>query len=465
MSIQKQFFGYQSLGFLKRVTFMAMAMVAFSSIASVTFGQGGVEIDAKGVFQSRALIDGSGVLDRQRLKAADAALNADIKKQSKFRKVSLNRMEAEFAKLKKAGKPLPPEMEYMAGLTRITHVFFYPESKDIVIAGPAEGFFLNSGNNVVGMKTGAPVLKLEDMVVALRSYGPDAKATKVISCSIDPTRQGLQNLKQAVSQMQARNFQAGDAAAVVDLFRNALGMQKITVKGVSPQTRFAQVMVDADYHMKLIGIGLERAPVRIDSFIDKASPTVVAKNSLQRWYFQPDYDYVRVSADETAMELDGGGVKLVGESERVGNGGVRKGTGKMNRASTGFCRSFTKMYNALAKKSPLYAELRNLIDMSVAAAFIQEMDFYGEAGWGLEVFGDESQFPVEKYNAPTQVAPAINAVWKGQYFMTPIGGGVNIQPQAALQPDTMKVDDTGKIEKAKKAVKFKDLADGQWWWD
>ena len=75
MSIQKQFFGYQSLGFLKRVTFMALAMIACSSVASVTFGQGGVEIDAQGVFQSRALIDNSGVLDRQRclLYTSDAA--------------------------------------------------------------------------------------------------------------------------------------------------------------------------------------------------------------------------------------------------------------------------------------------------------------------------------------------------------------------------------------------------------
>ena len=426
---------------------------------------GGVEIDAKGVFQSRALIDNSGVLDRQRFKAAQAALNDDIKKPSKFRKVSINRMEAEIAKLKKAGKPIPPEMSYMAGLTRITHVFYFPETKDVVIAGPAEGFYLNGGNYVVGMKTGAPVLQLQDMVVALRTFGPDGKSPKVLSCSIDPTQKGLQQLKQAYGYAQRQNFQAGDGQAVMDLFRNALGMQTITVKGVSPKTHFAQVLVDADYHMKLIGIGLERPPVRITSFIEKASPTAVSKNSLQRWYFQPDYDYVRVSPDETAMALEGGGVKLVGEDERVGAGGVRTGTGKANRASTGFCRSFTKMYEALSKKAPLYAELRNLIDMSVAAAFIQEMDFYGEANWDLKVFGSEQAFPVENYNAPTQVAPAINAVWKGRYFMTPIGGGVHIQPRAALQSNTMKVDESGNVEKAKKEVQPEKLANGQWWWD
>ena len=294
---------FMSKRFLKLMMFMALAMFVCTPMLSAQDGgdgdggdgdaagnTGGVEIDAKGVFKSKALIDSSGVLDRQRFQAAQAALNKDIKKQSKFRKVSLNRMEAEIAKLKKAGKPIPPEMTYMAGLTRISHVFYFPDTKDVVIAGPAEGFYLNGSNYVVGMKSGAPVLQLQDMAVALRTFGPDGKSPKVLSCSIDPTQQGLKQLKQAYSYAQQQNFQAGDAGAVVDLFRNSLGMQTITVKGVSPKTHFAQVMVDADYHMKLIGIGLERPPVRIKSFIEKASPTAVAKNSLQRWYFQPNYD-------------------------------------------------------------------------------------------------------------------------------------------------------------------------------
>ena len=456
--------------FLYSLAFLALLLVAAPGFAQdddpppVEEPSGGVEIDAKGVFRSRALFDNSGRLDRERMKAADRALNADIKKSSKFRKVSLNRLEAEAAKLIAEGKPLPPEMQYLAGLTRITHVFYFEETKDIVIAGPAEGFYLNGGDRVVGMKSGSPVLHLEDMVVALRSYGPEGKSPRVISCSIDPTQKGLVNLKNAYAHAQ-RNFRGGDEAEVVNYFRNALGMQTITVKGVSPRTRFAQVMVDADYHMKLIGIGLERPPVRITNFIDKASPTSVAKNSLQRWYFKPDYECVRVSRDETAMTFEGGGVELVGEDEKVAAGGNRTRTGRMNRASQGYCRSFTKMYDALAKKAPLYAELRNVIDMSVAAAFIQEMDFYKEAGWELKTFGDESKYRVERYAAPTQVEPCINAVWKGSFFMTPIGGGVNIQPRAALSPNRMQVDDSGKIDGAKKDVKTDKLTEGQWWWD
>ena len=85
---------------------------------------------------------------------------------------------------------------------------------------------------------------------------------------------------------------------------------------------------------------------------------------------------------------------------------------------------------------PVYAQLRNLIDMAIAAAFIQKHDYYGRASWKMEVFGSEEKFPVETYPEPRQVDTAVNVVWKGSTLMTPIGGGVNIQPLEALSAST-----------------------------
>ena len=106
--------------------------------------------------------------------------------------------------------------------------------------------------------------------------------------------------------------------------RNSLGYQNVTVNGVSPKTHFAQVMVEADYRMKLIGIGLERPPVRMVSYVDRAKPSEVSRNALQRWFFVPDYQCVRESDDKLAMELVGDGVKLVGEDEVVMANGERR---------------------------------------------------------------------------------------------------------------------------------------------
>ncbi len=427
---------------------------------------GGVEINAEGVLTSRAFIGNYEALNRQRIAAATASLNKDLQQPSELRKISLNRLEAEVKKLVDAGRPIPADMQYLAGMNRITNVFYYPETKDIVLAGPAEGFFLSADNRVIGTKTGAATLNLQDLIVALRAFSPDGKKTSMISVSIDPTQEGIVKMQDAYASVQDR-FRPGDERAVVDLFCQAYGLQEITIQGVSPKTNFARVLVEADYHMKLIGIGLEKPPVKIISFIEKAQPTAVAKNSLQRWFFQPNYDCVTLNEDKTAMEMVGSGVKLVGEDERVDAQGNRTGTGGMNGASKAFCGSFTRLYDQLAQRSPLWGELRNLVDLSITAAYIQKYDLYGKAGWKMETFGDESKVPVEVMNTPTHVAPVVNAMWKGHFFMAPIAGGVSIQPRVALNSDVAKTDTEGKIDlvKSRSEAKLMGLADGQWWWD
>lgn len=430
---------------------------------------GGVLISADGLLSRRAVPNNARQLNTSRFNAAKAALNQDLLQVSPLRKVSLNRLEAKVAKLVAAGKRVPADVRYLAGLTKISHVFFYPETKDIVIAGPAEGFFFNADNFVVGMESGRATLKLQDLVVALRAFAPGSNQTSAITCSIDPTQQGLVRFKGVVGRWQklasAGQFGPGMEHQVVQSYKDALGLQTVTVKGISPKTDFARILVEADYRMKLIGLGLEQPTVRgITSFVAKANPSG-SGNALQRWFFQPDYDCVTINQDDTALEIAGEGVKLVGEDETVRANGQRKGTGKSSRASRSFTNSFTKTYAKLAERTPIWAELRNVIDMSIAAAFIQKVDLYNKADWSLGVFGDENLFSVENYQAARQVAPIANAYWKNNKFMSPIAGGVAIRAKVALNSDRVTVDADGKLNKVRDGVDLSGLQPGQWWWD
>jgi hypothetical protein len=224
-------------------------------------------------------------------------------------------------------------------------------------------------------------------------------------------------------------------------------------------------LVEADYRMKLIGIGLEEPPVGIRSYVSRANARDVSRNALQRWYFTPNYECVRVSDDRLAMELVGDGVKLIGEDERVLADGGRVGVKRTDRASEAFVLEFTKKYPELAAASPVYAQLRNLIDMAVATAFIQQQDYYGQADWSMEVFRDESRFPVESYTVPKFVESAVNVVWKGNTLLTPIGGGVNLQPLQALQTDKLLKDENGAVSQKRTSVKVEGLGADRWWWD
>lgn len=440
---------------------LVTAWLAAPQHAGAQFSQAGIFVDADGVLRKQEFNDPTGQLTRERIAAARATLDPAVAASSPLRKVSLNRLEAELARRAEVSRGVPDEMRYLAGLTRLKYVFFYPESNDIVIAGPAEGWVSDLSGRVVGLSSGQPVLELQDLVVALRAHPPGGQEGPVIGCSIDPTPEGLARMREFLQRI-GRTATPADTEFIVDGLRNSLGLQTVRITGIRPDTHFAQVMVEADYRMKLIGIGLEIPPVRMASYVDRANPSQVARNALQRWYFTPDYECVRVSEDRLAMELVGDGVKLVGEDELVTADGQRRRSGSIDKASQAFVTGFTSKYPLLARKSPVYAQLRNLIDMAVAAAYIQREDFYGRAGWTMETLADEETFPVQTYSVPQTVETVVTSVWKGNRLMTPVGGGVNVQTYLALEPDNMLADEDGQLEELHGRI---ELPEGQWWWD
>ncbi len=98
-------------------------------------GVAGIEVDAQGVLRVRQVDPRLSASRRQA--ALQARGNRNVKT-SPLRKVSLNRLEKAVESQLASGKPLADEMLALAGLTRIEYVFYLPETRDIVIAGPAE---------------------------------------------------------------------------------------------------------------------------------------------------------------------------------------------------------------------------------------------------------------------------------------------------------------------------------------
>ena len=103
----------------------------------------GVRVDPNGVLAlaSKSAVDGRlASISRQ---AREAALNQDMAQPSELRMVSLTRLEQAIADRLAAGKPVVESMRQLAGLSQIQYVFVYPEEREIVIAGPAEGWKYN----------------------------------------------------------------------------------------------------------------------------------------------------------------------------------------------------------------------------------------------------------------------------------------------------------------------------------
>lgn len=421
---------------------------------------GGVSIDANGVLQ-RMTLD-AGQLAALRMNSA-SVVPSDMQKPSKLRKVSLNRLEAQIAA---NDGVVSEEMANLAGLTRIENVFVYPETGDVVVAGPAEPWTVGVEGGNVGAKSGRPTLQLADLVVALRAYPANGDSPSFVGCSIDPTEDGLRNMQAYLRTAPQPNVSSNDECVeYANGIRNALGLQNVQIWGVSPKTNFAATLVAADYRMKLIGIGLEPAPVKMTTYVESSNPRAMASNALVRWYFQPDYDCVVETEAGDAIQLVGLGVNLVGEDELVGADGKRSSNvGRGNPATRAYAKSFTKKFEKIADVTPVYANLRNLIDMTIVAAYLQKEGVYEKVNWSAEYFADEEKFQTETVNEAKFAETAVNAFRHNANLVSyPTGGGVHIEPQVALDPDHVSYDSKGEVEAKREAAQNAETE--AWWWD
>ena len=207
----------------------------------------GVYVDAAGEVKRIKATDSSS-LDRIRINSLADSGNRQSAFTSQMRKVSLTRLEKAAQLLAAQGKSLPDDMLNLAGIYQIDYLMLYPESGDIVIAGPAGPWTINKDGRRVNTTTGKPVLQLDDLVVCLRNA--KYKNAK-FGCSIDPRQANLAATKQylASSKLIGKPWR--------EKLREVLGQQDIRVFGIDPRTHAGRILVEADYRMKLIGMGLE----------------------------------------------------------------------------------------------------------------------------------------------------------------------------------------------------------------
>ena len=76
-------------------------------------------------------------------------------------------------------------MRNLAGLTRVQYVFCYPETGDIVIAGPAEAWGEAPSGRMLGIESGRPVVELQDLIVALRTFPPGSGKSVAVHLLLD----------------------------------------------------------------------------------------------------------------------------------------------------------------------------------------------------------------------------------------------------------------------------------------
>jgi hypothetical protein len=313
------------------------------------------------------------------------------------------------------------------------------------------------------------VVRLDDLVVVFRQMTgvPDAR----FGCLIKPRQDALARVQAFLAQPVTFN-RPGDRKAWVEQMRSTLGTQDIEVEGLDPRTRAARVMIEADYRMKLVGMGLEEGVPGVKSYLELVhvapgeSPPPMG---VLRWWFTLNYDAVLATEDRGAFALRGQGVKVLSENELLTARGERVHTGQSEPLNREFARSFTEHFDELSEKYPIYAELRNLCDLALVASLVREEDLAGKVGWHMTCFGDEGAYPVELGAAPKTVETVANyrVLRSGNQIHTLAGvsGGVQVNPASLVSREAIQTERYGPLaEKLHEAVP-KEQSPGAWWWD
>jgi hypothetical protein len=388
----------------------------------------GVYVEPDGTIKRRQ------VDERDELAAMRARLKAtqEAGKKEKLAYVSLPKAFAAAKAAIDAGQPIPDDVKYLGGLTQIRYLFVYPESNDLVIAGPAEPVQVLDELHAYGKTTGRPVIRLEDLVVAMRVVHDVGRGA--FGCRLDPDPASPARVRDVMQEL-ARASRAERVKAVAQ----AIGPQKVSFYGNVPDdTRFALVMIAADYELKRYGLGLAHTTVGdLGTIVDN---TRAAINMI--WYALA-YDPILVSREGDAYGLRGPRLKVqAGSFDWDPKGATPK--------AFDFVKKMSRNMEKLAVDQPLIAELQNLGDLSVVSALIQRDKLDTKIGWDTTWIrqpgdGKDGGFPVTKVTVP-KTAEALSNYTNGSIA----GGGAVLSPAtvlaAAPEPDAKKLMEPAKLE-------------------
>lgn len=417
-------------------TLAAAALVLGGLSGSTCYGQigtffprvvGGVQVDAEGVARnvSPAELQQWSQNLRQQLKGAPA----DLQAHDGLRYVSLKNLAAAIDQAHSEASNVDEATMLLGGLTRIEYVLLYPESQDIVIAGPAEDWTTAADGTVVGKSSGQPILRLDDLIVAMRQL--NTATPQSISISIDPTADGAARLQALQSQIR---LAAGQSPQQYEsAMREAFGPQKVSLNGVEAETHLAQVLFAADYEMKRIGMKLRTSPVKeLPSYIDMLRRAAAPKGQ-SRWWLSSNYQPVERSEDGRAWRIQGVGLQVETEESLIQSDGTRINQGQADPLAEKWADKFTEVMEEMVVAEPAIGGLRAVMDLSVLAALIRTHNLEQAANCDLSAFRRVELQDAEGMTAPNWVPPQCSFVRAGSQWIVTASGGVLIDPWSEVR--------------------------------
>jgi Protein of unknown function (DUF1598) len=441
----------------------AMAALIVGSFANSAWAQfgGGVIQQIGGVWvnQARVLDAAPSIMvqdTREKLLQLAQEVDPQLKSKTSMRVISLRSIENALRECVENGTELPDEIKYLAGIQRIQNVIAVPERNDVLLCGPGEGWIVDEAGNIVGETTRRPVIHLEDLIVALRT-AEAANRDQGITVSIGPTPEGMKRYNEVSREIS--RAQRGFGEDLKPVLEEAMGLQDITLTGLPKDSRMAQILVVADYHMKRIAMGHEPAAVEgLPSVLEIAESRGSIPATSPRFWLEPSYDSVTRSEDGLVWQIAGPGAKAMTENEILVTDGSTKKV-KDHPVLTKWAENMTERFAALADADPVFAELQNVMDLAVVAAIIEKQSLCENVKLEIPMIAEENN----KVKLPERPVPASVA---SQCSFTQVRGKWMVTTAGGVQVDSWGVLEIVQVDNSLASLPSRALAnvgDKAWW--
>lgn len=425
----------------------------------------GVCIDAGGRLHRTARQDLSGRLRQLGLDARPVAADGqpDPHRPAPLRKVSLARLSRHAKATLARGDPLDEPLRCLAGLVRVQYVIALPDAGELLLAGPAEDWSYDEQGRARGRQSGRPVVLLDDLVALWRQ----AKAPGgPFGCLITPRQESLA-AAQAWLDAAPPSLRPNQRRAWLEELRQRVGTQDIEVFGIDPGTHVAQTLVEADYHMKLVGLGLAERPPGLADYLDLLARHGDAAEPLEvlRWWFTLADEPPLAGADGRVFELPQRVVRLCSENELLNADGSRVHTHRAAPLNAQFAQEFTAHFAEIAAAHPVYAELENVCQLACAVALIGEYGLADDLDWPDDFWNGPETYRLAATHVPQTVETVMSSrVVGGRRIIAAVSGGVKVDLREALEAHPPATDGSGRLDElGRQSDSPPD--DARWWWD
>ncbi len=450
--------------------------VWLDATGNLRFGEG-----AEGAAATLAAVRESGAAGAslpRPLPSREGGQSADARVASKMRYVSLPRLEAAIAARQAAHQPLDPAMLTLGGMQRVAFVLVYPETGDLVLAGPA-GDWRPTREGMVDAATGRPLVRLDDLLTLWRRQ--QQSGSSAFGCKISPRQEALARTQEYLASTAGQDIDASDRREWLTGLRDALGVQDVEYMNIDPNTRVAGMLLAADYHMKLVGMGLAKGVPGVRSYLATVrlgpggQPPAM---SVLRWWFSMPVSTVTASDAGDAFALPANCVEVLSENEVLAARGERVHTGQSDALNSQFAKSFTENFAALAEKYTIYGQLSRVFELSLALAVIEKQGLAEQVKWSPSLLLDGERLRLPRVATPQGVETVINhRVIGGRHIIAGISGGVWVDGSKSLAMAAASGEAATTLASMRKAPAAvtaanddspgKEGSSGEivWWWD